>query len=184
MNILIINGSPRGKNSNTWQITQAFVEGLSSACNAVPPQIEFADLNRMDVRPCRGCFSCWRVTPGTCVIKDDMAWILEKTLWADIVIWSFPLYYFYVPGPVKTMIDRRLPLTLRISSPTRSARGLPSTRRVMIFPGNVTCWFPPAAFINRTESMAMSSACSIGCTARGNMKPSFAAKASCSAFLR
>ncbi len=36
MNILIINGSPRGKNSNTWQITQAFVEGLSSACNAVP----------------------------------------------------------------------------------------------------------------------------------------------------
>jgi multimeric flavodoxin WrbA/putative sterol carrier protein len=38
--------------------------------------------------------------------------ILQKIREADILIWSFPLYYFSVPGPLKTLIDRQLPHNL------------------------------------------------------------------------
>ena len=38
--------------------------------------------------------------------------ILEKILWADTVIWSFGLYYFNVPGKLKMLIDRQLPLSM------------------------------------------------------------------------
>ena len=31
MNILVINGSPRGKASNTYRLTQAFLEGIKQA---------------------------------------------------------------------------------------------------------------------------------------------------------
>ena len=29
MNILVINGSPKGERSNTWRLTRAFLEGMS-----------------------------------------------------------------------------------------------------------------------------------------------------------
>ncbi|EPD77504.1 NAD(P)H-dependent oxidoreductase [Atopobium sp. oral taxon 199] len=41
----------------------------------------------------------------------NMAGVIEKLLAADLVIWSFPLYYFNVPGILKTMIDRQLPMS-------------------------------------------------------------------------
>ena len=50
--------------------------------------------------------------PGQCCIRDDMQAVLEKLLWADLTIWSFPLYYFSLPGKLKTVIDRQLPLSL------------------------------------------------------------------------
>jgi len=46
------------------------------------------------------------------VINDDMSRVIEDELWADIIIWSFPLYYFNVPGPLKNLIDRQLPMNL------------------------------------------------------------------------
>ena len=45
-------------------------------------------------------------------INDDMKMVIEKLLWADTIIWSFPLYYFNVPGKLKTLIDRQLPMVL------------------------------------------------------------------------
>ena len=109
-NILLINGSPKGKQSNTYQLATAFIEGLKVAeSDAV---VEEICVNTLDLNPCLGCFSCWNKTPGKCVFKDDMPEVIEKLLWADITIWSFPLYYFSVPGKLKTLIDRQLPMVL------------------------------------------------------------------------
>ena len=69
-------------------------------------------VNRMDIRSCLGCFSCWNKTPGKCCIGDDMGEVIQKLLWADITIWSFPLYYYSVPGALKNLIDRQLPMCL------------------------------------------------------------------------
>ncbi len=41
-----------------------------------------------------------------------MAGVIEAMLWADVTVWSFPLYYFSVPGPMKNLIDRQLPMVL------------------------------------------------------------------------
>lgn len=109
MNVLVINGSPKGKRSNTYQLTQAFLQGLSSNKEVNLVEIEVSSL---DLHPCKGCFACWKETPGSCIQKDDMAQVIEKILWADVVIWSFPLYYFSVPGEMKVLIDRLLPMSL------------------------------------------------------------------------
>ena len=109
MKILLINGSPRGKRSNTYKLSQAFVKGLSG--NGQPEYEEIIVKDR-DIKTCLGCFSCWNKTPGECVVKDDMQEILQKYLWADVVIWSFGLYYFNVPGRLKLLIDRQLPFAL------------------------------------------------------------------------
>lgn len=110
MKILLINGSPKGGGSNSLRLSQAFLKGFRSA---VPEaEVERVDLCDKTIQPCRGCFCCWNKTPGRCVIDDDMAEILEKRIQADLVVWSFPLYFFNVPGPLKNFIDRQLPMVL------------------------------------------------------------------------
>lgn len=107
LNIVVINGSPR-ENSNTMQLADAFVEGLvagaSEECN-----VKVIDLKKVEVKNCLGCFTCWRHTPGKCVIKDDAEWILDYVFAADVVIWSFPLYFFSLPAKLKALVERQLP---------------------------------------------------------------------------
>ncbi len=112
MNILVINGSPKDERSNTLQLTNAFLQGICDTQKDDCPHIERLNIAQLDIHPCLGCFSCWKTTPGKCCIYDDMQTVLEKLLWADLTIWSFPLYYFSLPGKLKTVIDRQLPLTL------------------------------------------------------------------------
>ncbi len=114
MNILVLNGSPKGEKSNTYQLTKAFLEGMAEGGEAVETR-EMA-VNRLNIRSCLGCFSCWNKTPGKCCMTDDMAGVIESMLWADVTIWSFPLYYFSVPGPLKNLIDRQLPMALPFMS--------------------------------------------------------------------
>ena len=110
MNILVLNGSPRGSNSNTMHITNAFLEGLNSKKSN---KIEVLNIINYKISPCRGCFSCWKKTNGKCVIDDDMSnSLIEKYKSADIVIWSFPLYYFGMPSHLKAFLDRLLPLNM------------------------------------------------------------------------
>ncbi|MCM1419716.1 MAG: NAD(P)H-dependent oxidoreductase [Bacteroides sp.] len=110
MNIFVINGSPKGAKSNTYRLARAFVEGLGRAREDVTVREFF--VAEKSVKPCLGCFSCWNRTPGECCIRDDMAEVLSDLLWADVTIWSFPLYYFGVPGGLKNLIDRQLPFNL------------------------------------------------------------------------
>ncbi|MBQ5317039.1 MAG: NAD(P)H-dependent oxidoreductase [Oscillospiraceae bacterium] len=109
MKILLINGSPKGRRSNSLRVAQAFCEGF---CESTGAEVDTVTLSEMDIKGCKGCFGCWKGTPGKCVIKDDMPVIIEKLIAADVVIYSFPLYYFSVPGILKDMIDRQLPMML------------------------------------------------------------------------
>ncbi|MCI9576095.1 MAG: NAD(P)H dehydrogenase [Clostridiales bacterium] len=110
MNILVINGSPKGDSSNTYRLTSAFLDGMKQGLQNI--QTKELSVSRMDIKPCLGCFSCWSRTPGQCCIQDDMQHVIQKLLWADVTIWSFPLYYYSVPGPLKNLIDRQLPMLL------------------------------------------------------------------------
>ena len=106
MKILVINGSPKGKNSNTMRLTGAFLDGIGEA------EIREIHVSNSNIAGCKGCFCCWSKTPGECIIKDDMQYVIESELWADVIVWSFPLYYFSVPGGLKNLIDRQLPMNL------------------------------------------------------------------------
>lgn len=114
MKVFVINGSPKGNRSNTYQLTKAFLTGMKAGAEYAGEavEIEEREVHRMEIHPCLGCFSCWNKTPGTCCIQDDMSEVIQKLLWADITIWSFPLYYYTVPGGLKNLIDRQLPMLL------------------------------------------------------------------------
>jgi putative NADPH-quinone reductase/putative sterol carrier protein len=105
MKVLLIDGSPKGEKSATLKLAKAFLEGADVS-------YEFLRVSKLKINSCLGCFACWNKTPGKCVHNDDMFDVLEKLKAADVVVWSFPLYYFSVPGGLKILIDRQLPLSL------------------------------------------------------------------------
>lgn len=109
MQILVLNGSPKGEKSNTLKVTQAFLKGMNERGTH---QVEIIHVKGCKVEACKGCYGCWNKTPGKCLIKDDMTGILEKYIAADLVIWSLPLYYFSMPSQIKAVMDRLLPINL------------------------------------------------------------------------
>ena len=123
MNVFVINGSPKGEKSNTYRLTAAFLEGMKQQGGQ---EIVSVMTKQLNIRPCLGCFACWNKTPGKCCIQDDMTDVIGHMLWADVIIWSFPLYYFGVPGPLKNLMDRQLPMTLPFMKEDCESGGHPS----------------------------------------------------------
>ncbi|WP_242951893.1 NAD(P)H-dependent oxidoreductase [Clostridium felsineum] len=107
--MFVLNGSPKGNQSNTLRVTESFLDGLNSKRIY---NVYVANINEKNIEHCRGCFSCWTQTPGKCIIKDDMKELITKYINADLIIWSFPLYYFGMPSKVKAFLDRMLPIHL------------------------------------------------------------------------
>ena len=101
MKVLILNASPKLDRSNTLNITNAFVSGFPEDY-----EINRIDIYAKDIKPCRGCFCCWASEDATCVIKDDMTEIMAEIMKADIIIESFPLYFYNMPSQLKAMTDR------------------------------------------------------------------------------
>lgn len=125
MKVLVLNGSPRGERSNTMQLTNAFLEGMRRSCSC---ETEVIAVCQKNIRDCLGCFCCWTKTPGKCVIQDDMKQILDSYLAADVVIWSFLLYYYGMPSRIKALMDRLLPTNLSLMA---------------VSEGGDTCGHPP-----------------------------------------
>ena len=60
MKVLMINGSPKGKKSNTYKLTNAFIEGIKEATDVEYEEIQ---VNNLNIKPCLGCFSCCNKKP-------------------------------------------------------------------------------------------------------------------------
>lgn len=106
MNILAINGSPRGRSGNTEILIRSFLEGAAQTGGSA----ETVYLKDERIEHCVGCLSCWFRTPGVCVHKDDMAKLLEKMRHADILVFGSPLYFYDFTALMKNFIDRLVPL--------------------------------------------------------------------------
>lgn len=106
MQVLAINGSPRGREGNTERILKPFLEGTRDA----GANVETIYLKDKKINHCLGCFSCWVKTPGVCVHQDDMPELLEKVFAADMLVYATPLYCYTVTGLMKDFLDRNIPL--------------------------------------------------------------------------
>lgn len=105
MKVLILNGSPKLEKSNTLNVTNAFVSGFPEGT-----EVKRIDIYTKEIKPCRGCFACWASPDGICAIKDDMPEILAAIKEADVIIESFPLYFYGMPSQLKAVTDRCLAL--------------------------------------------------------------------------
>ena len=107
MKILVLNGSPKRDKSDTMHITRAFIDGMNEAAENEIKTINAID---KDIEYCTGCFACM-LSGGDCIHHDDMREILEEILDSDLLIWSYPLYCYGMPAPLKALLDRTLPLS-------------------------------------------------------------------------
>lgn len=106
MKILVLNGSPKVK-SDTFRLTDAFLKGLNRVGEH---EVYIVNVIDKKIAPCHGCFSCWQLEDGHCVIPDDQNAILDVYREADVIIWSFPLYCYGMPSHLKAVLDRTIPL--------------------------------------------------------------------------
>ena len=107
MKILVLNGSPKKDRSDTMYITRAFLDGMNQAA---PQEVHIIHAVEKHIEYCTGCFACMH-NGGTCVIDDDMRGILSEMLESDLILFSFPLYCYGMPAPLKALVDRTLPFS-------------------------------------------------------------------------
>ena len=101
-NVVVLSASPR-KNGNSAILCGEFIKGAEEAGH----QAELISLYDKDIGFCKACYACFQT--GKCVLKDDMADILEKVQAADVLVVATPTYFLTMNGMLKTTIDRFLP---------------------------------------------------------------------------
>lgn len=107
MKILVLNGSPKKTKSDTLHITKAFLDGMNEAS---AQDVHIIHVIEKHIEYCTGCFTCKR-SGGTCIHNDDMREILDEILESDLLVFSFPLYCYGMPAPLKALLDRTMPLS-------------------------------------------------------------------------
>lgn len=102
MKVLILMGSPR-LHGNTAELCKPFMEELQN--NSV--DVKYIELAKLNIEPCKGCYACQNVDGAYgCVQKDDMSYVVEQIVWADVVILATPIYAWYCTTSMKAVLDR------------------------------------------------------------------------------
>lgn len=98
--VLILSGSPR-KGGNSDTLCDEFARGAEQSGNEVE-KIFVADKK---IGYCKACYYC-RNHDGECIIKDDMASVLQKMIDADVIVLASPVYFYSIDAQLKALIDR------------------------------------------------------------------------------
>ncbi len=98
MKILAISGSP--KRGNTYSVLNMIKENY--------PNIDFKILmlNEVNLKQCKGCYTCISKGEQYCPLKDDRDMIIDEILEADGVIFASPVYVNNVTSLMKNFMER------------------------------------------------------------------------------
>jgi multimeric flavodoxin WrbA len=102
MRIVVINGSPKGKESNTNRMVDSFLKGAQSE-GAETINIF---LSEKEIKHCKGCHICWQRGPLQCVTNDDMLEVITQMGGADLIAFASPVYFGNISGMLKAFMDR------------------------------------------------------------------------------
>lgn len=98
--VLILSGSPRA-NGNSDLLCDQFMLGAKEAGH----QVEKIRVAEKNIAYCKACYAC---KTGSCVLKDDMAEVLQKMIDADVLVMASPVYFYSIDAQLKAVIDRSL----------------------------------------------------------------------------
>lgn len=101
--VLIISTSLRG-GSNSDILAKECEKGAMEAGH----EVEYISLKGKEIKYCTGCLVCQ--SKGVCVLKDDVAEIIDKVKNAEVIVFATPIYYYEMSGQMKTFLDRLNPL--------------------------------------------------------------------------
>ncbi len=103
--VLILNGSPRKKGNTLFLVNE-----LADQLKAKDNYVKILHLNDYDIKPCQGCFWCYKDFPLQCIQEDVMNGLYPHTLEADVIIFASPIYWFNYSAQLKLFIDRLVAL--------------------------------------------------------------------------
>ncbi|MBQ7629544.1 MAG: flavodoxin family protein, partial [Selenomonadaceae bacterium] len=63
-------------------------------------------ISEKNIGYCHACYA-FRKT-HKCILKDDMAEILDKMIDADVLVLASPVYFYSINAQIKTVLDRTL----------------------------------------------------------------------------
>ena len=100
MNVVALFGSPRA-NGNTATLTKIF----NKTAEDLGANVQTFFLNKLDAKGCQACDVC-KTKTDHCVIKDDLAKVLESVKNADILVAATPIYFADISAQFKIFVDR------------------------------------------------------------------------------
>ncbi len=98
----MFNGSPR-TSGNTAKVLDRIKAELESYGDV---DVERIDLAELDLKMCRGCFTCIAKGEHLCPLKDGREGLEERMLKADGIVLASPLHVQNVSWLMKNFIDR------------------------------------------------------------------------------
>lgn len=102
VNVLAFATSPR-RHGNSETLLDALLGGAMAKEENVT--VEKYALDEIDIQPCRGCNACEEL--NRCIIDDDdLGWVLEKIIAADIVVMASPVFCMGMCAQAKALVDR------------------------------------------------------------------------------
>ena len=118
MKYLLINGSPRQK--NTWKM-------VKQVCNNLEGDFEEIHLFEKELPLCTGCYNCIMHGENYCPHKDIIKPIMDKMKESDAIILASPVYALNVSAILKNFIDHTAYLYHRPEFFTKKAMIVVST---------------------------------------------------------
>jgi len=116
MQILILDGFPTGQSP----VHRPLAGALSGH------QLQHIKLSGEDIPWCKGCFHCWLITPGECVIGGVGNELAREYINSDLVILLSPVVFGSYSSELKKVLDRMIPnmsgLLTRRGGDTRHVR--------------------------------------------------------------
>ncbi len=95
----VIMGSPR-KNGNSNALAEAFIQEAEKAGSEVM-RFDACKINMIGCRACGGCYK----TGHACAFEHNFDAIADAILSSDVIVFTMPVYWFTVPGQIKSIID-------------------------------------------------------------------------------
>ena len=105
INVLAICGAANKKRNTATMLKSAF-DGALSIPGAAGEIVYLYDLN---FRGCIGCHSCKLLDESKfarCAMRDDLTFVLEKAVDADVILIGSPIYFGDVTGETRSFIER------------------------------------------------------------------------------
>jgi multimeric flavodoxin WrbA len=100
MKMVAVLGSPRAKSNST-----ALARTILNKAGELGAETQEFVLNKLQFKGCQGCETCKKKL-DRCVLKDDLAQVLEAVREADAVVLATPNYFGEVSAQFKAFFDR------------------------------------------------------------------------------
>ncbi|MDD2706970.1 MAG: flavodoxin family protein [Verrucomicrobiae bacterium] len=128
MKIVALLGSPRAQGNSAF-----IMEHFLKAAARLGAETRTFALNALRYRGCQACYAC-KKTADQCVLRDDLAEVLDAVREADVLALASPVYYGDVTSQMKAFIDRTYAYFTPeyITNPANRSRLKPGKKFVMV----------------------------------------------------